>query len=297
MLRLQFQDRPWDLYLSILYTILVASSMLVLGVGNLFGILLVLFVPGYVLVATLFPGKDQVDWMERLLLSFGLSIAVVPLLGLGLNFTSFGLRPAAVVVTIAVFTSMLSGAAWWRRMHMEPERRLSASLEISFPMWNDFSTLDRTLTLVLVASIVVAAFTVAVVLTASRPSQHFTEFYILGPAGNASGYPTLLNASQPGSVIYGIVNHESVVVNYTVRIDLVGIRVLYNASTGMNEIAEINRTSWYWTNVTLANGQSSTRPFMFWINTTALWKVQFLLFKEGNQLSPYRELHIYVRVA
>jgi len=33
----------------------------------------------------LFPGKDDLDGIERIALSFGLSIAVVPLLGLALN--------------------------------------------------------------------------------------------------------------------------------------------------------------------------------------------------------------------
>ncbi|NOQ34054.1 MAG: DUF1616 domain-containing protein, partial [Methanosarcinales archaeon] len=56
------------------------------------GLLLVLFLPGYSLIAALFPGKDDLDGIERIALSFGLSIAVVPLLGLGLNYTQYGIR-------------------------------------------------------------------------------------------------------------------------------------------------------------------------------------------------------------
>jgi len=37
--------------------------------------------------AALFPGKDDLDGIERIALSFGLSIAVVPLMGLALNYT------------------------------------------------------------------------------------------------------------------------------------------------------------------------------------------------------------------
>ena len=47
------------------------------------GLLMVLFVPGYALIAALFPRKDDLDGIERLALSFGLSIAVVPLIGWG----------------------------------------------------------------------------------------------------------------------------------------------------------------------------------------------------------------------
>ena len=50
-------------------------------------LLLVLFLPGYSLIAALFPRKNDLDGIERIALSFGLSIAVVPLLGLALNYT------------------------------------------------------------------------------------------------------------------------------------------------------------------------------------------------------------------
>ena len=47
----------------------------------------VLFFPGYTLIAALFPAKGRLDGIERVALSFGLSLAVVPLIGLALNFT------------------------------------------------------------------------------------------------------------------------------------------------------------------------------------------------------------------
>jgi uncharacterized membrane protein len=49
------------------------------------GLAMVLFLPGYTLIAALFPEKEDLDGIERVALSFGLSIAVVPLMGLGLT--------------------------------------------------------------------------------------------------------------------------------------------------------------------------------------------------------------------
>jgi len=98
--RLHFQETPWDLRLAVGYTLVMTAVLLALG-GNLLAILLVLFVPGYVLVAALFPRNGDIDWIERVALAFGLSIAVVPLLGLLLNFTPFGIRPVPVFATIA----------------------------------------------------------------------------------------------------------------------------------------------------------------------------------------------------
>jgi uncharacterized membrane protein len=59
-----------------------------------------LFLPGYALIATLFPRKGDLDGIERIALSFGLSIAITPLLGLGLNYTPFGIRLTPILIVI-----------------------------------------------------------------------------------------------------------------------------------------------------------------------------------------------------
>ena len=82
---------------------------------------------------------------------------------------------------------------------------------------------------------VVAAAILAYVALTPRPGETFTEFYVLGPGGNASGYPTTLNVSQPATVILGVSNHESASVNYTIRIVLVGVRIVHNATSGSND--------------------------------------------------------------
>ncbi len=54
--------------------------------------------------------------------------------------------------------------------------------------------------------------------------------------------------------------------------------------------------TWSWFNVTPAKGQNGTQPYTFRINDPGVWEVQFLLFKDGDVSSAYRELHRYVRV-
>lgn len=300
-MRLHFQEKPWDLYAAVGYTAIMAAVLLGLSVGNLLAILLVLFVPGYVLVAALFPGvviegKPEIDWIERIALSFGLSIAVVPLLGLLLNFTPWGIRFVPIVATIALFTIGVGYAAYWRRMRLPRERRLSLTVDLGVPDWNEYGVLDKGLTVALAASIVVAGGTLAYVVLTPRPGETFTEFYILGPGGNASGYPTNLSVNQTGHVIIGVANHEAATVNYTVRVDLVGVRIVYNATSGFNTTVEVNRTTWTWTNITVADGANWTQPYAFSVSKVGLWKVQFLLYKNEVFTVAYRELHLYVRV-
>ena len=295
-MRLHFREKPLDLYTVIVYTVVMASVLLIFSVGNLLAVLLVLFVPGYIVVAAIFPGDAEIDFVERIALSFGLSIAIVPLLGLLLNFTPWGIRFAPVIATITIFTLCAGYLAYRRRMRLKPEQRLSATLDLTMAGWNEYTSLDKSLTIALAASIVVAAGTLGFVVLTPRPGESLTEFFILGPGGNASGYPTSLNVSQPGTVILGIVNHDAATVNYPVRVDLVGVEVLYNATSGFNETIELNRTTWSYFNVTLVQGADWMHPYTFSVPYVSLWKVQFLLFRGGDFSKAYRELHLYVRV-
>jgi uncharacterized membrane protein len=296
VLRLQFRERPWDLYLSIGYSVALGTILIVFGGGNLLAILLVLLVPGYVLIGALFPSGKEIDWIERIALSFGLSIAVVPLLGLVLNFTPFGVGFAPLVGIIALFTVVVGMFAYLRRMRLPPMERLSIDVDLVLPNWGGDSTVDKLITIILSASIVAAAGVLVYVLEKPHPDVPFTAFSILGPTGRPSDYPTRLNSTQPGTVIIGVANHEVARVNYALQIDLVSVNLVYNATAGVNETVEGNRTTWSWFNFSLAGDQNWTQVYTFSIPSPGIWKVQFLLFKAGTLLSAYRELHLYVVV-
>ncbi len=300
-MRLRFQVKPWDLYAAVGYAAIMAAVLLVLNVGNLAAVLLVVFVPGYLLVALVFPGmteggKPEISWVDRIALSLGLSIAVVPLLGLLLNFTPWGIRFSSIVLTTTLFAIGVGYAAYWRRMRLPAERRLSLTVEVGVPNWNEYAGVDKVLTFALAASIVVAGGTLAFVVLAPRPGETFTEFYILGRGGNASAYPTNLTVNETGHVIVGVNNHEGASVNYTLRIDLVGVRIVYNATAGFNETVEVNRTTWTWQNLTVADGANWTEPYAFSIPKAGLWKVEFDLYKDPDLVNVYRVLHLYVTV-
>jgi len=279
------------------YTAIMALAILAFGVGNLLAILLVLFVPGYVLIAVLFPKRQDIDWIERIVLSFGMSVVVVPLLGLLLNFTPWGIHLASIVVTITLFTLGLSSAAYHRRMQLLPAQRLSLTIGLQMPASKKRNALEKGMAIALAASIVVAAGTLGYVILTPRPGETFTEFYILGPGGNASGYPTNRTPSEPGTVIVGVINHEAATVAYAVRVDLVGVDVVFDVSCKCNQTQDVNRTSLASFNQSLATGANWTHRYTFWINSTGLWKLQFLLFKDGDFSSAYQELHFFVRVS
>jgi len=98
---------PKDLTLVIFLTLLCIPFVLIPPLNEtpiriILGLPLVLFLPGYSLIAALFPRKADLDGIERVALSFGLSLAIVPLLGLVLNYTPFGIRSSPVLILLSV---------------------------------------------------------------------------------------------------------------------------------------------------------------------------------------------------
>jgi uncharacterized membrane protein len=85
------------------------------------GLPFLLFFPGYTLMAALFPKKESLSGVERVGLSFGLSIAVVPLIGLILNYTAWGIRLEPILISLSVFIIVTAGVAWYRREKLVPE--------------------------------------------------------------------------------------------------------------------------------------------------------------------------------
>jgi hypothetical protein len=73
-----------------------------------FGALSVLFLPGYTLIEALYPKKEDLDGLERLALSIGLSLALVPLVGLLLNYTPWGIRLDPIIVSLTLLDLSLA---------------------------------------------------------------------------------------------------------------------------------------------------------------------------------------------
>ncbi|MCP8305319.1 MAG: DUF1616 domain-containing protein [archaeon] len=80
------------------------------------GSLFVLYLPGYSLIEALYPKREDLEGLERLALSIGLSLALVPLVGLVLNYTPWGIRLEPVFVSLAILTFMLALVAALRKV-------------------------------------------------------------------------------------------------------------------------------------------------------------------------------------
>jgi len=95
-----------------------------LYVRYIVGSLFVLFVPGYSLIQCLYPMREELTDLERLALSLGLSLAIVPLVGLILNYTPFGIRLRPIVVSLSALSlGLISGALVRKVRYLRMVRR------------------------------------------------------------------------------------------------------------------------------------------------------------------------------
>ncbi|MGD0951589.1 MAG: DUF1616 domain-containing protein [Methanotrichaceae archaeon] len=281
---------PGDLLIAISLSILMLFFTLVPGLDTLparipLGLVMVLFLPGYALIAALFPRKDDLDGIERTALSFGLSIAVVPLIGLGLNYTPWGIRLTPVVISLSVFTVVMAAAAHLRRLNLPLDDRFSVQFKKGLNSFrkeitaDETSRLDRALTVILIITIIISISALIYVIVTPKQGEKFTEFYILGPGGKAYDYPTNVTVGNKSIVIVGVVNHEYAEVNYTMRLRL-------NNSTILSQ------------ELTLQNNQTWEKPERYALEKPGdNQKLEFLLYKERNFTAPYRDLHLWVNVS
>lgn len=323
----------------------------------IFGLPLVLFVPGYALIAALFPeagrppgeesgdgveqadsgdsettatsaggtedsddtddgrfgtlaagGRDRgIDGIERAALSFGLSIAVVPLIGLALNFTPWGIRLIPVLVSLVAFVLIMTAVATVRRRRLPAEERFRVPYRTWLArgragLFNPDSRLDGVLNVLLVASILLAVGALVFAIAVPPQGETFTEFYLLteDEEGDlvAANYPTEFTVGEGQPVVVGIGNQEHEAMDYTVVAQLQAVETTGNEST-VRERVEIDRFD----SPTLAHNDTwhETREIVPTMTGEDL-RVQYLLYRESVPAEPtvdtaYRDVHLWIDVA
>ena len=308
------QEFPADLALVIVW--LVASIAVIYlpilsetPIRIVFVIPLVLFIPGYCLIAALFPKKDEIGLIERIMLSIGVSIAVVSLIGLGLNFTLWGIRLIPIVISLTSFTYVMIFVAHYQRAILpDTEQFRIPFFTIAGRIGQEVlhsgeNRIDRFLSIVLTLIMLIAVITTVFVIVAPKVGgERFTEFFILGETQMATYYPNQIYAGENYPMYVGVGNHENRDITYTIETWL--LRTEFDNVTNSSRIITMdpnNRLS-----LTLAHNQTMIIPYNLSIKKTGYDRVEFLLFNESvpgfdvtgkdriNASS--RDLHLWVTI-
>jgi len=284
-MEISFDDYPVDIILCMVWsTILLPVALLnVEGIIRvILGLPFILFIPGYVLIYALFPSKKTdkgIDVIERIALSFGLSIAVVPLIGLGLNYTPWGIRLEPILISIFIFVIGVGLIAFYRWKKTDADERFTVSFRFSLP--SSENRVDKALTFILAIAIIIAIASVVYVIAVPKAGERFTEFYLLNTDRQADNYPTNLTVGEEASVIIGVVNHEYRTITYTIGIWLINQTTILNESTQENEA--IYTHAWFMDMLTVTLNHTA-------IDIDTQWKPQweynytFSIDKPGEQV-------------
>ncbi|MDP3562915.1 MAG: DUF1616 domain-containing protein [Methanoregula sp.] len=272
------------------------------------GVPVILFIPGYALIAALFPAAKDIDGIERIALSFGLSIAVVPLIGLALNYTPWGIRLDPIVTCLAIFTIGLCLVAQYRRARLPAAERFTVPFGVLrqevvkefFP--GKTTRLDRILSIILLIAILAAVTTTIYVIVVPKEGEKFTEFFILGTDKKAADYPSRIMTGENSSLYIGIGNHEYRNISYTVETYLQ--TMTFDEKTNTSTLQAMDRIDRF--TVPVSHNQTIITPYTFSAKKTTYNRIEFLLFNDtvpGDTVKgmdrinqSYRDLHLWITV-
>lgn len=241
--RLVSYSFPGDLVL-----IAVLGVWVLAGVGGgpvvgqvVLGPVAVLFAPGYALAAILFPsrrsstdvfatrgdgtGEEEsgITSVERLVLAIGLSVCMVPLFGIALDYTQWGIQPSSLLGAVGTSTLVLAAIAAVRRQRVPPEERFDPNI-LGLPRavadGIRVGSARSTVTLFLVVGLVIAGSGIGVAVLTTDRGEQFTEFYLVTEDPEtgeltSAGYPDEVTDNTE-TVQVGITNKEGVAMEYTV---------------------------------------------------------------------------------
>jgi uncharacterized membrane protein len=275
------------------------------------GILLVpgiLFLPGYCLIAALFPKKDDISLSERVALSIGLSIAIVPLLAIGLNYTPFGISLDTILLAVTLLTLMLILVAQYRRFHLVPKERFRISFSAIAGTLRDslFSKeenrVDHFISVVVVLAILASVIVTVYIITVPKEGERFTEFFILGESGMATNYPDVIRVGQDYPMFIGVGNHEYRNMTYTIET----WTVLTKFDNLKNSTTILAMTPLARQSLILSHNETRKIPYNLSVNKSSYNRVEFLLFNEtvpGPDVTgsdrinaSYQDLHLWVTI-
>ncbi|HMK45331.1 MAG TPA: DUF1616 domain-containing protein [Methanocella sp.] len=283
----------FDLFLALGFAVVALVAVYIPNAGGTtiqssLSQVIMLFVPGYSLAAALFPGRKDLDGIERILLSFGISIILLSLVGLGLTFTPWGLHQNYIAILLTAFTLICVLMTSIRRHDLSPEdsfriypgtvyRNLRSAM---FP--GQEGAFDKVFTIIVIAAISVLIISIAYVFLASSQGSKFTEMYLLGPDGKATNYPTRFVLGQSKPVIVGVANHEYQSANYTLIVAL----------KDNSSLTQLSSQSF-----TVADNQTLEQTIQLKPDRVGdEMKTEFLLYKDGNMTAPYRSLQLSINV-
>ncbi|OVE85958.1 DUF1616 domain-containing protein [Natronolimnobius baerhuensis] len=235
---------PTDLITTAGFVIVAAVLLAVVDIGSpvvraALGFPLLFLAPGYATVSMLFPRRtparsveetgligqvQEFSDLERLALAFGLSVGLIPLLGLGIAVVSLGFTQGVVVAVVSGYTLLGVCVASIRRIRVPRTERYQFSLSrrlgaIRTAILGTNSTVQAAANVVLVASLLIALTSVGYALADPQSAEEYTDLQLLAEddAGElvAANYTSTVESGESIPFAIGLENQEGESTEYT----------------------------------------------------------------------------------
>jgi uncharacterized membrane protein len=235
-------------------------------------------------------GKNPV---ERMAISCIMSIAIVSLLGLGLDNMPWGITLRSSLITISAFIAAMSIIAIIVQSRFPVDKSDTSLFRFRLP-GRAGNLFNRRLSAFLFVGILAAVGILIFCIVSPRVIEKTTEYYILGINSKADEYPSvflmknnqivsvrygkLINrtSSEPARVTLGITNHEHHDTVYSVAITIDGQPVgVFNGGQFLNRIEQIALPQ---------NGRWEQEIGFTPVHAGDHQKVEFLFYKNGSPL-------------
>ncbi len=227
--------------------ILLGVWMITVGLGYwsdmfgraVLGIIAILIAPGWMLVAALLPSagsrafsswstggpeRVQVSSIERGVLAVGMSLCLVPLIGMAVHFSPATIRPGTFLGAIGGATAVLGLLAVFRRLQLQPRERYTiggpGSLIGEIERLQTPGT-NPAIAILLVVGFLFAGGGIGYAVWAAEPGEPHTAFHLTTEDPDtgefvAAGYPSEVTEGGEATVTVGITNAEDRPIEYTV---------------------------------------------------------------------------------
>ncbi|MCK9585362.1 DUF1616 domain-containing protein [Methanothrix soehngenii] len=288
---------PWYLIASILISLSAIALANLFApplkeAGSYLALALVILIPGYLAVISLFPAAGDLDLNRRFLLSLGASLLLAGLISLILYFTPRGLQAASLATILSFLVLFLAALSYLRWSALPRNKRFVIGAKRSYRSRrtsgrtsSGFVSSRGPLLIALAAVLVLAGLALA--FYHYQPGMNFlsspkgyTDLEVTWPKSelgdSSEGQYTTLTAGRDLEAQARIDNHEGIPVNYSLRL------AFDNSTIFVKGLRLADNETWESMLGFVLEGQPGQQ------------RLDLLLFKEGDSTVPYKSEHLLV---
>lgn len=283
---------------------------------------LLLFVPGYALVAAVYPRCTNCDRgvvlnnpgeiadtdtglhvVERVFLSIGMSVAVLPILGVVTWAIVGGLSTEFVLFGVSTFTLAAIAVGGFRRNNLDADEKFCITPSRGIRRFHGWlvgpSIRDTAVNVLLVGAIVVSLTTLTFAFAVPVTGESYTSAMLVTEQDGefvAGNYSDTFTAGEPETLTLALSNHEGATTNYTI------VRTVERVDQSSDAITILEQSELDRSTVRLASEETVRERYTLAPELTGEnLRLSYYVYKgqappSPNDDSAYRDLHLWITV-